>query len=51
MQDFEAMGLFWTPDNPGQQHQGVLTHINGQETLLKLAGFNSATIQGKRILN
>ena len=44
MQDFEAMGLFWTPDNPGQQQQGVLTHINGQETLLKLAGFNSATI-------
>ena len=44
MQDFEAMGLFWTPDNPGQQHQGVLTHIDGQKTLLKLAGFNSATI-------
>ena len=48
MEDFEAMGLFWTPDNPGQQHQGVLTHINGQETLLKLAGFNSTTIHDPR---
>ena len=44
MEDFEAMGLFWTPDNPGQERQGILTHINGQETILKLAGFSSATI-------
>ncbi len=44
MEDFEAMGLFWTPDNPGQEHQGILTHVNGQGTTLKLAGFSSATI-------
>ena len=44
MEDFEAMGLFWTPDDPDQEHQGVLTHINRQQTILKLAGFSSATI-------
>ena len=44
MEDFEAMGFFWTPNDPDQKHQGVLTHINRQETILKLAGFSSATI-------
>ena len=44
MEDFEAMGLFRTPENPGEEHQGILTHANGQGTTLKLAGFSSATI-------
>ena len=33
-----------TPDNPGQEHQGILTHVNGQGTILKLAGFSSEPI-------
>ena len=44
MQDFEAMGIFWTPQDPDQRYQGVLTHIGKQQTILKLAGFSSATI-------
>ena len=48
MEDFEAMGLFWTPDNPGQEYQGTLTHVNGQRTILKLAGFSTATIHDAR---
>ena len=44
MESFEAMGRFWTPDNPGQEHQGILTHANGQGPILKLAGFSPETI-------
>ena len=44
MEDLEAMGLFWTPDSPSREHQGILTHVNGQGAILKLAGFSSEPI-------
>ncbi|MYC32735.1 MAG: hypothetical protein F4X64_06120 [Chloroflexi bacterium] len=44
MDNFEAMGIFWSPKDPDKKHQGVLTHTDRQETTLRLAAFSSATL-------
>lgn len=44
MENFEAMGLFWSPGDPDKKYQGVMTHTNRQDTVLRLAAFSSTTI-------